>query len=43
MKDAFPRSKKWLESARIVGSATVAALRLSGFDILYARQIRPSV
>jgi hypothetical protein len=34
MRQAFPRSRKWLETARIVGTTTVAAIRRTGFEIM---------
>ena len=33
MRQAFPSSKKWLETAHTVGTTTAAALRQAGFEI----------
>ena len=33
MCQAFPKSRKWLEKARLVGTAIVAAIRQVGFDV----------
>lgn len=51
MRNAFPRSRKWSESARRVGTTTVQAIRAAGFDVIpdptdrfpnHARLIHPS-
>jgi hypothetical protein len=34
MRDAFPNSRKWRESAQRVGTATAAALRQAGFEVV---------
>jgi hypothetical protein len=34
MRRAFPKSKKWQASAQTVGSATVGAVRLAGFEVV---------
>ena len=34
MRQAFPNSKKWQARAGTVGSATVAAIRAAGFDVI---------
>lgn len=51
MRNAFPRSRKWLESSRRVGTTTVQAIKEAGFEIRFdptdrfpnhARLIHPS-
>jgi hypothetical protein len=34
MRQAFPKSRKWQQSSHTVGTATAAAIRAAGFDIL---------
>ena len=34
MRRAFPKSRKWQQSSQIVGTATAAAIRAAGFEIL---------
>ena len=34
MRNAFPRSRKWRETAHTVGTTTVAAVRRAGFEIV---------
>ena len=34
MRQAFPRSRKWVESLQQVGTATVQAIRNAGFEIM---------
>jgi hypothetical protein len=34
MRQAFPRSQKWHEAARIVATTTAAAIRAIGFEIV---------
>jgi hypothetical protein len=51
MRQAFPNSRKWRESAHTVGTTTVSAIRQAGFDLVpdptarfpnHARLIHPS-
>ena len=34
MRLAFPKSRKWQQASRTVGTATAAAIRSAGFDVL---------
>jgi hypothetical protein len=34
LRRAFPRSRKWLQSAHTVGTTTAAAIREAGFEIV---------
>jgi hypothetical protein len=34
MRHAFPGSRKWRETAHIIGTTTAAAIREAGFDIV---------
>ena len=34
MQQAFPHSRKWRETARLVGTTTARAVRTAGFEIL---------
>jgi hypothetical protein len=34
MRRAFPKSRKWCDGARVVGTTTAAAIRQAGFDVL---------
>ncbi len=34
MRQAFPRSRKWQETAQTVGTTTAAAVRQAGFEIV---------
>ncbi len=34
MRRAFPKSRKWMRLAGTVGTATVAAVRAAGFDVV---------
>jgi hypothetical protein len=51
MRQAFPNSRKWKESAQTVGTTTAAAIREAGFELVpdptsrfptHARLIHPS-
>jgi hypothetical protein len=50
MRQAFPRSRKWQETSRTVGTTTASAVRQFGFDVVpdatarfvnHARMIHP--
>ena len=34
MRQAFPHSRKWRETARLVGTTTARAVRTAGFEII---------
>ena len=34
MRHAFPKSKKWREASKTVGTTTAAALRRAGFEVV---------
>jgi hypothetical protein len=34
MRRAFPKSRKWQQGSQTVGTATAAAIRAAGFDVL---------
>ncbi|MEZ4729357.1 MAG: hypothetical protein R3E79_19680 [Caldilineaceae bacterium] len=51
MRNAFPRSRKWMTSAHQIGTATVQTIRNAGFDVIldpttrfpnHARLIHPA-